>query len=49
MRSLRAVPGVELLNFRQADGYLRVPVPVDKLTLPEGAMDFGEELSRRAR
>jgi TRAP-type uncharacterized transport system substrate-binding protein len=41
MRSLREVPGIELLTFRQADAYLRKFRFLSKLTLPEGAMDLG--------
>jgi TRAP-type uncharacterized transport system substrate-binding protein len=40
MKKLRAVPGVHVMNFRQADAYARVYEYLDKLTLPEGAMDF---------
>lgn len=42
MRQLRGVPGVNIMNFRQADAYARVYEYLDKLTLPEGAMDFAE-------
>jgi TRAP transporter TAXI family solute receptor len=42
MKKLRAVPGVHVMNFRQADAYARVYEYLDKLTLPEGAMDFAE-------
>ena len=49
MRSLRAVPGIELASFRQADGYLRKFRFLSKLTLPEGAMDLGQELSAANR
>ena len=42
MKKLRAVPGVHIMNFRQADAYARVYEYLDKLTLPEGAMDFAE-------
>jgi hypothetical protein len=42
MRSLREVPGIELMDFRQADGYLRKFRFLSKLTLPEGAMDLGK-------
>jgi TRAP-type uncharacterized transport system substrate-binding protein len=40
MKELRRVPGVHVMNFRQADAYGRVFEYLDKLTLPEGAMDF---------
>jgi len=42
MQKLRAVPGVHIMDFRQADAYARVYEYLDKLTLPEGAMDFAE-------
>jgi hypothetical protein len=47
MRSLRAVPGIELVSFRQADGYLRKFRFLSKLTLPEGAMDLGKNYPPR--
>ena len=47
MRSLREVPGVELMSFRQADGYLRKFRFLSKLTLPEGAMDLGKNYPPR--
>jgi TRAP-type uncharacterized transport system substrate-binding protein len=43
MRSLRSAPGVELMSFRQADGYLRRLRFLSKLTLPEGAMDLAKD------
>jgi TRAP-type uncharacterized transport system substrate-binding protein len=42
MKKLRAVPGVHIMNFRHADAYARVYEYLDKLTLPEGAMDFAD-------
>ncbi len=42
MRQLRSVPDVHIMDFRQADAYARVYEYLDKLTLPEGAMDFAE-------
>jgi TRAP-type uncharacterized transport system substrate-binding protein len=42
MRQLRGVPDVHIMNFRQADAYARVYEYLDKLTLPEGAMDFAD-------
>jgi TRAP-type uncharacterized transport system substrate-binding protein len=42
MKKLRAIPGVHIMNFRQVDAYARVFEELDKLTLPEGAMDFGK-------
>jgi TRAP-type uncharacterized transport system substrate-binding protein len=47
MRSLREVPGIELMTFRQADGYLRKFRFLSKLTLPEGAMDLGRNYPPR--
>ena len=43
MRTLRGTPGVQIANFRQADGYLRKFRFLSKLTLPEGAMDLGRD------
>jgi len=42
MKNLRAIPGVHIMNFRQVDAYARVFEELDKLVLPEGAMDFGK-------
>ncbi len=47
MRSLREVPGVGLMSFRQADAYLRKFRFLSKLTLPEGAMDLGKNYPPR--
>jgi TRAP-type uncharacterized transport system substrate-binding protein len=47
MKSLRAVPGIELASFRQADGYLRKFRFLSKLTLPEGAMDLAKDYPPR--
>ena len=47
MRSLRGLPGIELLTFRQADGYLRKFRFLSKLTLPEGAMDLAKNYPPR--
>jgi hypothetical protein len=44
MRSLREVPGIELMNFRQAAGYVRRFRFLSRLTLPEGAMDLARNL-----
>jgi TRAP-type uncharacterized transport system substrate-binding protein len=37
-------PGIRLMNFRQADGYMRRLKFLSRLTLPEGALDLGEDL-----
>jgi TRAP-type uncharacterized transport system substrate-binding protein len=42
MKKLRQIPGVHVMNFRQADGYARMFEHIDKLTLPEGTMDFAK-------
>jgi hypothetical protein len=47
MRSLRDAPGVDLMNFRQAAGYARRFPFLTRLTLPEGAIDFGKNYPPR--
>lgn len=47
MRSLRETAGVELMSFRQADGYVRKLRFLSKLTLPEGASDLGRNYPPR--
>jgi hypothetical protein len=47
MRSLRESPGVQLMNFRQAQGYSRKFRFLSRLTLPEGAMDLGRNYPPR--
>ena len=47
MKSLREIPGIELMTFRQAEGYLRKFRFLSKLTLPEGAMDLGRNYPPR--
>jgi len=47
MKSLRAVPGIELASFRQAAGYLRKFRFLSKLALPEGAMDLARDYPPR--
>jgi TRAP transporter TAXI family solute receptor len=42
-RNLREAPGVRLMSFRQADGYVRRLKFLSRLTLPEGAMDLGKD------
>ncbi len=41
MRRLRDTPGIALMNFRQAAGYVRRFPFLSRLELPEGAMDLG--------
>ncbi len=42
MRGLRGDPGVRLMSFRQAEGYVRRLKFLSHMTLPEGAMDLGK-------
>lgn len=43
-RELMRVPGIRLMNFRQADGYLRRLRFLSRLTAPEGSFDLGMNL-----
>jgi TRAP-type uncharacterized transport system substrate-binding protein len=47
MRGLRETPGVEMVSFRQVEGYLRKFRFLTRLTLPEGAMDLGKNFPPR--
>jgi hypothetical protein len=40
MRRLRDTPGIEMMNFRQAAGYVRKFPFLSRLDVPEGAMDL---------
>jgi NMT1 family protein len=42
MRGLREAPGVRLMSFHQAEGYVRRLKFLSHMTLPEGAMDLGK-------
>jgi len=44
MRRLLVTPGVQLLNFAQADGYIRRISYLNKLELPKGSIDFGKDI-----
>jgi hypothetical protein len=44
MRKLREAPGVAMMNFQQAAGYVRRFRFLTRLVLPEGAMDLGRNL-----
>ena len=44
MRTLLRAPGIQLLNFEQADAYTRRFNYLNKLRLPEGSIDFGKNL-----
>ena len=47
MRSLLRTEGVDLVNFAQADAYVRRISYLNKLILPKGAMDFGKNIPAR--
>jgi hypothetical protein len=44
MRGLRAEPDIDLMNFRQANGYVRRFRFLSRLSLPEGSLDLGEDI-----
>ncbi len=44
IRGLMTTPGIRLLSFMQADGYLRRFSFLSKLTLPRGAIDLGKNI-----
>jgi TRAP-type uncharacterized transport system substrate-binding protein len=44
MRALLQTPGIRLVNFSQADGYMRRIGYIHKLVMPRGAMDFGKDI-----
>jgi hypothetical protein len=47
MRSLLRTPGIQLVDFVQADGYMRRIGYLNKLVMPRGAMDFGKDIPAR--
>jgi hypothetical protein len=47
MRALLRTPGIGLVNFAQADAYVRRIGYLNKLTMPKGAMDFGKNIPPR--
>jgi hypothetical protein len=47
MRSLLRTPGIQLVDFAQADGYMRRIGYLNKLVMPRGAMDFGRDIPAR--
>jgi hypothetical protein len=47
-RDLLKVPGISLMNFSQADGYMRRLKFLSHLTLPRGAFDLGQDLPPHA-
>jgi hypothetical protein len=44
LRKLLRAPGVKLMNFSQAEGYVRRVRYLSKLTLPKGIIDFGKNI-----
>ncbi len=44
IRQLLRTPDVHLFNFTQADGYARRITYLNKLLLPRGSLDFGEDI-----
>lgn len=46
MRQLLRTPDIHLFDFTQADGYARRYAYLNKLLLPMGALDFGENIPR---
>jgi len=44
MRKLLLTPAIRIFNFKQADGYTRRITYLNKLELPEGAIDFGKNI-----
>jgi hypothetical protein len=44
IRQLLHTPDVHLFNFSQADGYARRITYLNKLQLPRGSLDFGEDI-----
>ncbi len=44
MLQLLRTSGIRMFNFEQADGYMRRFVYLNKLTLPEGSIDFAEDI-----
>ena len=47
MRQLLRTPSIHLFHFTQADGYTRRISYLNKLTLPQGSIDFGKNIPAR--
>src|SRR6185295_11307106 len=47
MRKLMGTPGIRLLNFAQAEGYVRRFRYLNKLDFPMGAIDLGKNIPER--
>ncbi|HWD94753.1 MAG TPA: TAXI family TRAP transporter solute-binding subunit [Verrucomicrobiae bacterium] len=44
MRTLLHAPGIQMYDFKQADGYTRRFAYLNRLDLPQGSIDFGKDL-----
>jgi TRAP-type uncharacterized transport system substrate-binding protein len=44
LRTLMRAPNVQLFNFRQADAYVRRYADLNRITMPQGSIDFGANL-----
>ncbi len=44
LRALLRAPGVQIYNFTQADAYVRRLSYLNKIVIPQGAIDFGQNL-----
>lgn len=44
LRALIRAPGVQILNFAQADAYVRRMSYLNKIVIPQGGIDFGQNL-----
>ena len=44
MKTLVQTPGINIFNFKQADGYTRRIRYLNKLVLPEGSLDLGKNI-----
>ena len=44
MRTLLRAPGIQMFDFKQADGYTRRFSYLNKLDFPRGSIDFGKDL-----
>jgi len=44
MKQLLLTPGIQLLDFTQADGYARRVTYLNKLDLPKGSIEFGRDV-----
>jgi hypothetical protein len=48
LSSMRSIPGVSMMSFRQAAGYVRKFRFLSRLSLPEGALDLASDYPPRA-